>query len=219
MDYVTVEEFSEVKKMLGSITESLAKLGSSNQSNNGNETQVEYQDNIPISQLASLTTQVNELNKKNQDLELEVAKEARKAEYKEIESFVEQQINERRILPKDKKSKVDLLKAIPNEETMKYTDSEGRTLRKSSRQVLMESIIAGPQLWSDGEIPSGYNIDADPTAGSRYRKFGETNIDPDSIKLDGKIREYAVSIGLKPDDPVQYIEAYDQYTFAFGITN
>lgn len=219
MDYVTVEEFNEVKQMLGTISESLVKLSSGNQSTESKETQSEYQDNIPISQLASLTTQVNELNKKNQELELEVAKEARKAEYKEIESFVEQQVNDRKIAPKDRKAKIDLLKAIPNQETMTFTDAEGRTIRKSSRQVLMESIMAGPQLWSAGEFPLGYNLDADPAAGSRYRKFGENNVDLDSIKLDGKIREYALSRGLDPDDPVQYTEAYDKYTFTYGITN
>lgn len=225
MTYITQEDFNELKNVVSTMAQTLKSFTENTQTAQPNNsepstqtgTENEFQDNIPVSQLAALTTTVNELRMQTQSQAIEIAKERKKAEFKEIENFVDTQIRDRRVLPKERQSKIDLLKSVPGEATMSFTDHDGKTFKKSSRQVLMENIAQGPQLWSEGDIPSGFDFEVDPTAVHRYTQYQELGVDMDSIRLDAKIRDFALTRGLDPEDPDGYNEAYIKYTRAAQI--
>lgn len=224
MTYVTQEDFSELKNILSGMAQTIQSLAEKKTQQSAASTisvqegtENEYQENVPVTQLAALTTTVNELRMQTQAQALEIAKGKKLAEFKDIENFVDLQIRERRVLPKERQSKIDLLKSVPGDATMSFTDHDGKTFKKSSRQVLMENISQGPQLWSEGDIPSGFDFEVDPTAIHRYAQYEEMGVDMDSIRLDAKIREFASSRGLDPEDPDGYNEAYTKYTRASRI--
>jgi hypothetical protein len=222
MSGITQKEFDELKALVQGMSVQVKNFMEAAESKNSTPTPKEgkaddLQENVPITQLSMLTNDINDLRQQNQELQLRIAKSDRAAEYKEIEGFVDMQVRERRVLPKERDAKIALLKAVPNEETMSFAGVDGRNYKKSSRQVLMETIAGGPQLWSEGQFPTGFDFEVDPTALHRYSQFQELGADHESILLDKKIRDFATSRGKNPDDPDDYMDAYTTYTRAANI--
>lgn len=156
-------------------------------------------------QMAQMHTTINSLNRQIKDMhEREIARDE-EIENKAIADFVESQIRERRVLPKDRHNKVQLLQSVSGVELTTFSE-DGSQLRHSPRQMLMNSISSGPTLYEEGEFPGG----ADPSTKATHN-FGDAAVDRDSNALHLNVLEYASTSGLDPNQPDQYTEALDRY--------
>ncbi len=235
-EFVTVQQFNELKETLTALTASVQKaVASKTQDHNEPPAPVPAPAPEPVSPVidpmhapvtaqafSELQGQITNLLKHNQDLErqLQVQREEnikahRQRELDRVTNFVEQMANDanRKIKPADKKAKIQMIMAMPEGEQDFADPATGRTVKKSARQVLMDQIAEGPALWSSGAMPIGPEFDPDFVEQSNSLRIDMSEVDHDSLLLDRKIRAYMSEHKIS-----DYTEAYDRYTLAAGVT-
>lgn len=91
-------------------------------------------------QIEALTTQNDLLRQHSAQLE---AKDERNA----VASFVEAQINDRKILPADRQRQIELILSMPSKDKVEFSEGEGKA-EKTPRQAYMDSVVESPPRWS-----------------------------------------------------------------------
>lgn len=166
-------------------------------------------------QLTHQVSQIQELQRENLQLKAEHAKVAQQRERDQVVNFVENMASdsERKIKPAEKQAKIQLLMAMPNVEQDFADPASGRTMKATPRQMMMDQIKDGPELWSSGNMPMGPEFAPEFTEQANLLRIDMSEVDHESMKLDKKVRAYMSEHNIE-----DYIEAYDRYTLAAGIT-
>jgi FtsZ-binding cell division protein ZapB len=124
-------------------------------------------------------------------------------ETERITNFVEGLVRDRKVLPADKQSTIELALAMPNETEMQFSEGAG-TVSATPRQRFLDSLSSRSELWSAKDMPTK---PADAPEFTESSHANEEGFDTESIKLDRQIRAKAKEMGLDLNEPGTYAEA------------
>lgn len=237
-EFVTVQQFNELKDTLTALTASVqqAVAAKAPKPQGHNEPPVApaptpepvapvadpMQAPVTAQAFAELQSQITGLLTQNQDLQRQLQAQQqenlqskRQRELDRVSNFVERMAGdgERKIKPSEKQAKIQMIMAMPESEQDFSDPATGRTVKKSARQMLMDQIAAGPELWSSGAMPIGPEYDPDFVEQTNAVRIDLSEVDHDSLMLDRKIRAF-----MSEQSIADYTEAYDRYTTAAGVT-
>jgi hypothetical protein len=136
------------------------------------------------SQVKTLQTQVDNLKTENAFLVKENDRIAAEKERDRITSFVEKQIAERRVLPRDKDKEVRFILSLDHTTTADYGEEGDLT----PRQAYMNKLAAAKELWSDKRLPIG--PDDEPDSAS----FSEQDIAFKARELVGSMAKQGITL-------------------------
>lgn len=154
--------------------------------------------------LGSATAQIATLQAENEALKAINQQQAFSVEAGRISNFVEGLVNDHRITPEQKATKVKLLLSVSGDSTVDF--GEGVVL--TPRQALMNDMKAGEPLWSDSPLPTGRAHS--PRRGSKTANFSAPDgyaIDSESAAAHDKAVSYCESQQWDWRDETRYTAA------------
>jgi hypothetical protein len=149
-------------------------------------------------QINTMQAQIAALMTENAAFKIEAQSQTVARERTEIASFVEQQINARRILPTDADRMKASLLAMPAAQTISF--GEGQT---SPRQILMDEIVSRKELYSNAPLPTG-GANAPANYAEQHLDFSIPDgfsVEPESMKL------FQAAKAIEKEQNVSFTEA------------
>lgn len=146
---------------------------------------------------SELQAQIAALEAENKQLKTE-------RETERVTNFVEGLVRDRKVLPADKQSTIELALAMPNETEMQFSEGTG-TVSKTPRQRYLDSLATRSEQWSSKDMPT-HPSDA-PNFNEASTPSVTSGFDTDSVKLDQQIRAKAREMNLDPNKAEDYAEA------------
>ena len=204
------EQMSALASAMGIGKDALKKMMTGGKTKATDMSEQQQTDQVSQTEFAELTNTVQTLQAelaatRNQATATAEENRLLKAERErsQVESFCEKLVSDRKLLPKDKPSKVALLLALPVDTKVEFAEG----VSKSPRQALMDDMAGGQELWSNKQMPTGPEFD--PTQFSEQQQtYGlDVDVDVDSIKQDRLIRAKQAEMVKQTGRQVDYAEA------------
>jgi len=236
MTYATQAQYTELSQKVSQMSESinqlvsaLTKKTSSNSDGAGDlspaKTASEDGEDVTApafgqsqaNQLAILHAQKNDLQTRVNELERQSLEEKARQRKKEVTQFVESQISTKKIRPADRTQNIAMLLSVPDT-AMTQTFQEGKAVNIPTRQMIMNNISTGPDLWDQDPMELGEQGFDFANMQYNTRSYGDTPVDDSSARQNVEICKFCEAKGLDPNKPEEYLVALADYTRRSGVT-